>query len=201
MKRTYGKLGWLIASICFFGMACLGVALDEPQVNPPSSRQQASRQEAPPAKAATPAPRKAPEPVAPTPAPPSSPAVQPAPQPVPSAPAQPPGGKPVPPAMAEALKEGIFTGQMPPERLWQELERDKSNYPKQVWCKAADTCAAKVVPNVNGTQWRARANMSVQSFHEFNSYYTGFGYRLASRQYYVDANGVEFHQAVWLKDN
>jgi hypothetical protein len=89
---------------------------------------------------------------------------------------------------------------MPPERLWQELERDKANYPIRVWCYSADKCTAKVVPNVNGTQWQARANMSVQGFQEFNSKYTTSGYRLAYHQYYADVQGVEFHQAVWLKD-
>lgn len=199
MKRTYGKPGWLITSICFFGIACLGVALDEPPTNPLSSRQQPSKQEASPAKVTTPATQSASK----TLPPPSTPAVQPTqpvPQPVAPVPPQPPGGKPVPPAIADAIKEGVLTAQMPPDRLWQELERDKSNYPKSVLCWAADRCAAKVVPNVNGTQWQARANMNVQSFREFDKKYTDLGYRLAARQFYIDANGVEFHQAVWLKD-
>lgn len=201
MKRTYGKVDWLIASVCFFGLASLGVAFDDSQGNLPGSRQQSSKQEAPPPKvaAAPSAPRKAPAPVAATPAPLSSPAVQPAPQPV-APTSAPPGGKPLPPDMAEAMKKGMYTAQMPPDQLFRELERDKTNYPIQVWCKAAGTCAAKVVPNVNGTMWQARANMSEQGFNEFNNKYIALGYRLADHHSYFDGNGVEFHQAVWLKD-
>lgn len=117
-----------------------------------------------------------------------------------AAPTQPSKGKPVPQSITDAIKEGVVTAQMPPEQLWQELEQNKANYPIQVTCKAADKCFAKVVPNTNGTRWQARANMSVQGFQEYNSKYTALGYRLASHQFYVDGGGVEFHQAVWLKD-
>jgi hypothetical protein len=92
------------------------------------------------------------------------------------------------------------TAQMPPEQLWQQLERDTSHYPTNIRCWAADRCAATVVPNVNGTQWQANANMSEQSYQESNRKYTAQGYRLAAHQFYFDANQVAFHQALWLKD-
>jgi polyglycine hydrolase-like protein len=199
MKQRYGKLGWLIASICFFAVACLGVALDEPQVNPPSSRQQSSKPEAPPTKVATLATQSAPK----TLPPPSTPAVQPTPpvpQPAPPAPTPSPAPAASNVFSKEELNKGFLTPQMPPDRLWQELERDKLNYPIELWCKADGLCTARRIPNVNGTQWQARANMSVQGFSEWNAKYTALGYRLAYHQYYPDVNGVEFHQAVWLRN-
>src|SRR6266404_1444359 len=94
MKQTYGKSAWLIVSICFFGLACLGTALDEPQGNTASAPRQSSRQEAPPAKAAAPTTQRDSS------SPPSTAATAPAPLPAPAQqtapkPAEPKGGIPV----------------------------------------------------------------------------------------------------------
>lgn len=57
MKQTYARHGWLFASICFFGLACLGAALDEPRVPPPSPPRQPSKPDVPPPKVAQPSPQ------------------------------------------------------------------------------------------------------------------------------------------------
>ena len=195
MKQTYGQSAWLIASICFFGLACLGAALDDPQKNSASASSQISRQEAPAPKPAAPTTQKASSsPVSAAATPPAALPQQPV-----TKPAEQKGGIPVGQVFHGDLNK-IETAQMPPEQLWQQLERDTSHYPTNVRCWAADRCAATVVPNVNGTQWQARANMSEQSFQEFDRKYTAMGYRVACHQFYYDVNQVAFHQALWLKN-
>jgi hypothetical protein len=198
MKQPYGKSAWLIASICFFGLACLGAALDEPQRNTASPSKQSSRQEAPPAKAAAPTTQRdssaSPSVAATPPAPVPAPTQQPVPKP-----AEPRGGIPVDQVFHGDLNK-IETAQMPPQQLWQQLQSDASHYPINVRCWSADRCAATIVPNTNGTQWQAGANMSEQSFQEADRKLTALGYRLACHQFYYDASQVQFHQGLWLKN-
>jgi hypothetical protein len=129
---------------------------------------------------------------------PPTPAPEPAQQPAPKS-AEPKGGVPAEKIFPGGLDRTI-TAQIPPDQLFGQLERDTSHYPIRLTCWAADRCAATIVPNVHGTQWQARANMSEQAFQDFDKKYTALGYRVASHQFYFDANQVQFHQAVWLKD-
>lgn len=208
MKRTYGKLGWLIASICFFGLACLCVVLDESQANTPGPRQQPSKQETPQAKVTTPAPRKAPEITAtpPAPTPTSPPPSQPTPQPVTPAPA--PSATPAPaetkrePQVFYGVEEGtpVLTAQMEPHRLMRELEQDKSHYPVEVWCKDENTCAAKVVRKVKDIQWQIGLFMNEEVYYQTNRKYAAQGYDFGNGQSFTGRNGVVLHQAVWLKN-
>jgi type IV secretory pathway VirB10-like protein len=211
MKRTFGKASWLIASICFLGLACLGVALDNSQVNSPSSRQQVSKQESPQAKVTTTPslPRRAPEPTAtpPMPVPTPQPPPQPAAQPVAPAPAAPPAAsapaerKPEP-NIFYGVDEGtpILTAEMEPHRLMRELEQDKSHYPVEVWCKDVNTCAAKVVRKVKDTQWQIGLFMNEEVYYQTNRRYAAQGYDFGNGQSFTDRNGILLHQAVWLKN-
>ena len=195
MKRAFGKMGWLVVSICFFGLACLGVALDGPDKNTTGPPKQSSKQETSPTKAPTPttqgnssAQRKGPEVSATTP-PPAASTDQ-----LPKFKENPP----LPPVQP-VEQNGVIIDNISFELLVKKLEQDKSHYPIQVWCHSVAKCGAMVVPNVNGTQWEMRAYMNTQSFQDANTKYSALGYRLVYRQELQNVESI-YYQALWLKD-
>jgi hypothetical protein len=197
---------WFILAVTFFLLAWAGVAaqsLSTRSTSAPETIAQSKPQPPAPVKKSQPAPpTAAPTPPPPAPAPVSPPTSRPAPQPVAPASTPPPNqsGSKVDPKMLEEINKEIVTPQMNPQQLMRELERDKSRYPVEIWCKDVNTCAAKVVRKEKDTQWRAGLFMNEEVYYQTNRKYAALGFDFGNGQSFTDSHGVVLHQAVWLKN-